>query len=307
LTAPNERKRILFISLKKEAEPLLSDLRAAGHQVSLVEDLDDAQAMLASGAFDQTVIPGGTIEPLLVEHAIWERAGSETWRRSTAAIAHDLRNLLQTLESCTQELHRLESPVRASQEELVQLLRTISTLSVFLLELTDEMEAGASPDLALGTVDLEDAVEAAAVTAYPSAAERRQRLVVDIDEESRYVHADSTRVKRVLSNLLLHASRQSPSRGTVSVQARKECDDCVICVSYTAETISMAALSDLFSPAEGRAERPGSGLYRVQNIVEQHGGRLWLESQKGAGTSIYLSLPSKGIAPSRSTLSLTPG
>jgi signal transduction histidine kinase len=307
LTAPDDRKRILFVSLKKEAEPLLGELRAAGHQVSLVEDLDDAQAMLASGAFDQTVIPGQTMEPLLVQHSLWERAGGESWRRSTAAIAHDLRNLLQTLETCTRELHRWDSPERAGQEELVQLLRTISTLSLFLMELTDELEAGVSPNLAVGTVDLEDAVEAAAVTAYPSASERRQRLVVDIDEETRYVKADSTRMKRVLSNLLLHASRQTPSHGTVTVHAHRECDDCVISVSYTAETVSMAGLSDLFGPAEGRADRPGSGLYKVQNIIEQHGGRLWLESQRGAGTSIFVSLPSKGVAHSRSTLSLTPG
>jgi len=62
VTAPDIRKRILFVSLKREAEPLLAQLRAARHEVSIVEDLDDAQALLASGAFDQAVLPGETTE-----------------------------------------------------------------------------------------------------------------------------------------------------------------------------------------------------------------------------------------------------
>ena len=67
----------------------------------------------------------------------------------------------------------------------------------------------------------------------------------------------------------------------------------------------MAGLSELFRPAG--VERAGSGLYHVQNIIEQHSGRLWLESQRGTGTSVFVSLPLQGVAPNRNTLSLTPG
>ena len=85
----------------------------------------------------------------------------------------------------------------------------------------------------------------------------------------------------------------------------REYDDCVPSISYTAETVSLAGLGDLYRPAP--VERAGNGLYHVQNVIEQHSGRLWLESQRGTGTRVFVSLPLQGVAQIRNTLSLTPG
>jgi len=301
VTAPDIRKRILFVSLKREAEPLLAQLRAAGHEVSIVEDLDDAQTLLASGAFDQAVLPGATTETLFAQRSLWEGSGGDSWRQSTAAIAHDLRNLLSTLERCLRELQR------PSENDVIESCRTINTLSTFLLELTEDLQAAGQSGLSLTIVDLEDTVEVAAVTVYPSAADRRQRLVIDIEEASRYVRADVTKLKRVMSNLLAHASRESPPLGTVTVSARREVDDCVICVSYTAQTVSLSRMSELFNRADIRSTRPLVGLRSIQDIVEQHGGRLWVESQSGVGTSVFLSVPSPEIVGTESRFSLAPG
>jgi len=304
LSPAEDRKRILFVSLKKEAEPVIDQLRAAGHQVSLVEDMDAAAALLASGAFDQTIVPGHTIQPLLAQRSIWERSGGDSWRLSTAAIAHDLRNLLSALERCTRELQEEAVLVGSHGDDLAQLQRTISTLSTFLLELIEEFGAGAGQGLAPQVFDLEDAVELAAISVYSSASERRQRLVIDVDERARYIRADATKIKRVLSNLLLHASRQTPSLGTVTVRARRDSGDCVISVGYDAEAVSIAGLTELLSPGEGRAS--GGGLYGVQQMVQQHGGRLWVESERGSGTTIFVSVPSAEIINSESSFSIAP-
>lgn len=303
MSRAGDRKRILFVSLKKEAEPLLSELRAAGHQVSIVQDIDDAHALLASRAFDQTVISGQTIGPLLDQRSLWEHNGIDAWRRSTVAIAHDLHNLLHALERCMENLQEMEVPGRVGRGEVPDLRRAISSLSTFLRELTDEFDGTPAVGLSRQVVDLEDAVEAAAMVVYSSAYDRRQRLIIDIEEAARHVRVEPAKLKRVLSNLLHHASRQSPSLGTVTVRARREAEGCVISITYAAETASVSGLSDLFSPSETR-DRMG-GFYRVQNIVEQHGGRLWLESQRGIGTSIFVSLPD--VIQSESTLALTPG
>ena len=159
----------------------------------------------------------------------------------TAAIAHDLRNLLTTLERCLRELQR------PAENDVMESCRTINTLSTFLLELTEELQAAGHSGLALTIVDLEDTVEVAAVTVYPSAADRRQRLVIDIEEAARHVRADATKLKRVMSNLLAHASRESPPLGTVTVSARREVDACVISVSYTTQTASLSRMSELFN------------------------------------------------------------
>jgi signal transduction histidine kinase len=287
LTATADSKRILFISPRREAGVLIDQLRAAGHEASIVEDFDDGYALLSSGGFDQTVIAARAAEELLSERALWRASDTDSWRRSTAAIAHDLRNFLEMLERSIGE-------ARLSRETYPQeSRRTIGILCGFLLELVEDLQASCRPGLVLSVVDLEDAVEVAAVTVYPSAVDRRQRLIVDIKESARYVRADATKAKRVLANLLALASRQSPARGTVVVSARRDSGDCVIGVTYTAETLTLAGLSELFKPAVNGA--PLVGLRSIQDIVDQHGGRLWVESQRGAETSVYISLPSPEI------------
>ncbi len=90
MTTRSGGKRILFVSAKKEAQPVLSQLRSNGHQVSLVEDLDEAGAILGMSGFDQAVIQGASLEALLEQKSLWESDDTESWRRSTAAIVHDL-------------------------------------------------------------------------------------------------------------------------------------------------------------------------------------------------------------------------
>jgi len=291
LIPQNDRKRVLAVSLKQEAEPVLGQLRAAGHQVSLVEGMDEAQALLASGGFDQSLLPARTLELLLEERALWQGADTEAWRRSAVSIAHDLRNLLRALAWSIQELTEADVADMKTGDDLPQLGHTVAVLSVFLLELTTELEGAGGQELSLTAINLEDAVEAAAMAVYPSARERRQRLAVDIEEEVAQIGADDGKIKRVVTNLLAHASRQSPTLGAVTVHAQREGDNCVISISYTGDTVTLSELRRLFSPSSAVSDFGAAGLSRVQRLVEQHGGRLWVESQQGSGTRIFVSLP----------------
>ncbi len=284
---------------------MLAQLRAAGHQVSLVEDIDEAHTLLASGGFEQAMLAAGSLALLLEQRALWENSDMESWRRAATGIAHDTRSLLQALDRSIQQLNEGEPPERRARADLLQAQRTISVLSSFLRELTDELDSGAGQGLSMSAIDLEDVVETAAMTVYPSALERRQRLVVDIEEEVARIQGDGPKLKRVLANLLDHASRQGASPGIVAVHACREHDDCVISISYEGDTITLTELRRLFSPASKAAESGGGGLSRVQRLVEQHSGRLWVESQKGSGTAIYVSLPFLAGAAEGGVASLT--
>jgi signal transduction histidine kinase len=55
--------------------------------------------------------------------------------------------------------------------------------------------------------------------------------------------------------------------------------------------MSSSGLSELFTRAQGKAV-PLVGLRTIQDVVDQHGGRLWVESPRGAETSIFISMPS---------------
>lgn len=292
-------KRILFVALnKREAGSVPGNLRAARHSVSLVEDLEAAQALLASQGFDQAILPAPIVASFLEQRAVWPQANSEAWRRSTAGIAHDIRSLLNALSHNLEEMQRQSLSRDFEVNGLAEIRHRISVISAFLDELVFEMTSG-DEELNLSVVDLEDAVEAAAIVVYPTASERQQRLVIDIDEEVAHVRADRTKLKMALTNLLDYATRHSPILGTVTVGASRDEDQCVIVVSHAGEGVTQSELRRLFSPASRGEGTTGLGLSQAKRIVEQHGGRVWVESQRGSGTSVFISLPAPLSTPKR--------
>ena len=280
MTLGEKPKRILFVALKKEAQPVLGELRGLGHEISLVEDIDEAAVLLSSGGFDQAIFPAAALSGILDQRALWENNESDNWRRAIAGLAHDIEYLLQALRRGIVE--------SGNQAEARETVRTISVLAHYLSELSSEMDAAPGQDLRLSIIDLEEAVETAAITVYPSAAERRQRLVIDIEEDCTSVRADSVKLKRILGTLLDYASRHTPSNGRVLVRAYLEQDEPVICISYPGEELNRSEIQQLFSPED---RENGSGLSRVQRLIEQHGCRLWLESERGVSTDLFLALP----------------
>jgi signal transduction histidine kinase len=281
LRSSEDPKRILFVAPKQEAQPVLAELRGLGHGVSLVEDLDEAAVLLDSGGFDHAVLPGASLLQLLEQRTLWETNDADKWRRAMAGLAHDIEYLLHSLRQAI-----VQSGDIVEAQETV---RTISVLARFLAELTGELDAGSAQELQLSIFDVEEAVETAAVKVYPSAAERRQRLIIDVEEAAHNVRADPVKLKRILASLLDYASRYTPSSGSVKVRAFVDEQEPVICVSYPGEGLTRREIQQLFSP---QGDREGSsGLYRVQRLVEQHSCRLWLESERGVSTELFLSLP----------------
>jgi len=285
-------KQILFVALKAgEAGSVMTPLRTAGHLVSLIEEIESAGPFLASHAFDQAVVPAHVLESLLRQRALWEASDSEAWRSSTAGLAHDLRYLLNALRQGIEELDEERQPRPGADERLNEVRGRISTLSGFLSELILELDRDADEELRTTTVDLEEVIEAASVTVYSDASEKGQRLVIDVDEEVTHIRADRTKLKRVLANLLDYAVRQTPRLGTVTLRAMPVQDECVIAVLDGGEGITSSELRRLFNPPLGVVGVAGTGLPQVKRMVEQHGGRVWVESHKDSGTTVFVSFP----------------
>ncbi len=110
--------------------------------------------------------------------------------------------------------------------------------------------------------------------------------------------ADSLRVERILHNLIDNAIKYSPNGGEVTVNARPDGDFLVVSVSDQGPGISLDDQSKLFQSfarlgEKGNANIIGTGLgLRVCRIlVEAHRGRIWVESQKGQGSTFFFTLP----------------
>ncbi len=123
------------------------------------------------------------------------------------------------------------------------------------------------------------------------------RLLVDIPEGLPLVYGDKVRVELILVNLLSNAFKYSAEDTKIQVSARRENEHLTISVSDNGMGIPMDKQASLFQPFERleNASKPttglGLGLVVCKRLVEAHGGKIWVESEPGKGSTFSFTLP----------------
>ncbi|THF73215.1 sensor histidine kinase [Cohnella fermenti] len=118
----------------------------------------------------------------------------------------------------------------------------------------------------------------------------RRRSTSEADTE---VWIDAHLIKRVLSNLVHNACKFTPPDGTITLQTFHRTDAVIIMVGDTGEGIEQEHLIRIFERhyKAGEAQGSGLGLAITKEIVERHGGAIWVESKPGEGSQFYFTLP----------------
>ena len=127
----------------------------------------------------------------------------------------------------------------------------------------------------------------------------RRGITIDqaIDERLGEIRADERKVKQVLLNLLSNALKFTPEGGRIDVGARLDGDTAEVSVADTGIGIApedQAAVFEEFrqvGTADKKAEGTGLGLALSRKFIELHGGRIWVTSQLGAGSTFTFTLP----------------
>ncbi len=181
--------------------------------------------------------------------------------------------------------------VRKGSRHLLQLINDVLDMS--------KIEAGR---LELDPEDLEvgEVVAEVRSTIEPLAAAKRLE-VVNLVPEALIVHADRVRLKQIFFNLLSNAVKFSADTGRIVIEATRV--GRFVCLSVRDEGTGIApeqqeAIFQPFRqvPTSGRREGTGLGLAIVRRLVEQHGGRIWVESALGKGSTFAFLLPAARLA-----------
>jgi signal transduction histidine kinase len=122
------------------------------------------------------------------------------------------------------------------------------------------------------------------------------RVTVDIPADLPPVYADYDRLERIVTNLVSNALKYSDPDAPVLVQARRQENEVVIAITDRGKGIAAEIIPHLFdrfyrAPGEEKTEGVGLGLYITKMLVDAHGGRLWVESTVGQGSTFYFTLP----------------
>jgi signal transduction histidine kinase len=221
-------------------------------------------------------------------------------------IVHDLRSPLSTMITGLQTLDYLGGDsMDAKQRELVELcLRSGERMLLLINSLLDvaRLEDGKMP-LNLSQVDVGKLVQSSLQEVKLWAQERHVTLASEVDAAASTVCADEAVTVRILLNLLGNALKSSPAESTITVRATPfETTQVAFSVIDQGRGIPKARLSrvfDKFAQAEsygaGGAVGSGLGLTFCHLAVEAQGGRIWLESEIGQGTTVTFTLPAVPI------------
>ncbi len=124
------------------------------------------------------------------------------------------------------------------------------------------------------------------------------RLVMDFPQDFPSIQGDETRLRQVLDNLVSNAIKYSPDGGDIVLGGRVEGDHVVITVRDQGVGLSQADQERIFNrfyrvddTLSRKTQGTGLGLYLAKAIVEAHGGRIWVESAPGRGSTFSFTLP----------------
>jgi signal transduction histidine kinase/CheY-like chemotaxis protein len=218
-----------------------------------------------------------------------------------ASMSHELRTPLNAVIGFSDVL--LERMFGELNERQAEYVRDIRDSGRHLLELINEIldlskvEAGRM-ELEAAALSLPDLLEHGMAMIRERAARHRIAVSLEIAPQVGVVWADELKLKQVVLNLLTNAVKFTPDGGAVDVRAAVEGDEAHVIVRDTGIGIAEAEQARVFEAfqrggrqARAGAEGTGLGLTLSKRIVELHGGRLWMTSKPGAGSTFGFAIP----------------
>ncbi len=218
-----------------------------------------------------------------------------------ANMSHELRTPLNAIIGFSEVLlERLFGELNVKQDDYLKDIhasgRHLLALINDILELS-KIEAGRF-ELELATFDLPTALGDAMTLIRQRAHQHNIQLGLDTDPALQEVNADERKVKQILVNLLSNAVKFTPDGGRIDVSARRGANEVVIAIRDTGIGIDAKdheTIFEEFRQAGGhysnKREGTGLGLSLARRFVELHGGRIWLESAAGQGSTFSFTLP----------------
>ncbi len=213
--------------------------------------------------------------------------------------AHDLRNPLQNILYYSDFLLESGEALSPQQAEFIQ---SIHNLSQYMATLVNDLldfaaiEAG-KLRLDLQPVQLKTLIQNNVNRHRPLAARRNISLELQAEEVPALL-LDAAKMEQTLDNLISNAVKYSPANSRVWIQLQARENEVLISVRDEGPGVPPGEMEKLFKPFQRASVKSASGeksvglgLAIVKRIVDGHGGRIWLESQAGVGSSFYVAFP----------------
>jgi signal transduction histidine kinase len=224
----------------------------------------------------------------------------EEWLRFIDTLSHELKTPLTSIIAAAGLLaEELEATGDESYQKLIQtIIHNANTLETRLAELLDIVKTGSGKlQLQLEPVDMKSLILGTCMQISPLLRGKQQTLNTELPDSIPIIHGDGQRLEQVLLNLMTNAAKFTPEGGKITVRVRKQDTGLVVDIHDDGIGIAKDQQDRLFKPysrlSSDRQRHPGLGLglALAKQVVELHGGRIWVESEPGKGSTFSFFIP----------------
>jgi signal transduction histidine kinase len=224
-----------------------------------------------------------------------------------AIVSHDLRNPLNHISMAAQNLSEDAAEPQNVKEIAASIKRSAGEMLRLIEDLLDiERIAAGKLVLHYEEHDVCEIITEVVGDFKRDAAAKGITLIAEPEAECNDVICDRGRVQQVLSNLIGNAIKFTPAKGEICVSCARtgpEGKDVQVSVSDTGAGIAPEKIESIFqrfSQINSQDRRGiGLGLYIAKMMVEEHPGRIWVESKLGEGSTFHFTLPVRSGAAAR--------
>lgn len=219
-------------------------------------------------------------------------------RDMIANISHELRTPITTLNLLVETLLSEEGDKgnKKLRKTLKDMQRQIATLTQLVQEMRDlsKIESGQMP-VRLVPFNLHNLVQNS-IEPLMSIAESKEQIIAAQIPDKITVLVDASQIERVIQNIVHNAIKFTPQRGKITIQVEQGEEEVTLRITDTGIGISQENMGRIFErffqEDNARvADGTGLGLAIARHIVLAHGGRIWVESEHGKGSTFYFTLP----------------
>ncbi len=293
---------------------ILSRLSRIVRGIDAIRETGDTSTRISVGGSDELSIVADTFNAMLVSLEYTYAELQRTLKTETETrqrLEEELDRRIQFTRALVHELKTPLTPVLVSSEllleeiqegPLVRIAQNISEGASHLSQRIDELIDLARSEI--GTLGIsKDTFEPAPfleeiyANMKPVTDRNGQHLDIEIPASLGTVNADQERMRQIILNLINNALKFTPVGGKIVLRANKDANNLIIEVEDNGRGMSQAEQERLFQPYykteddRARLSGLGLGLFLAKHFVELHGGRIWVESQRGKGSRFSFSIP----------------
>lgn len=217
-------------------------------------------------------------------------------------ISHDLRDAFVNILSFIQYIEYVgkEEVTHQTIAEFIDTLKSKTEIAFKLLENLLEWAKTQTNRIRFNPIDLKltKVLEAIREQVSGKAQEKEIALEIEVDAEEYVINADKNMLDSILRNLATNAIKFTPNNGKVKIDVRRKNDDIQFTVRDNGIGIEKKNLPKLFridqhvtTPGTNNEQGTGLGLILCKEFVEQHGGKIWAQSELDEGSAFSFTLP----------------